>query len=255
MQLIHGDALRVMRTLGDGSCDAIITDPPYASGAATKSGKLLSTAKKYTSYKQNNCPYPDFAGENMDQRSWTHYMRDVLGEAHRICKPGSVCVLTIDWRQLPSLTDAMQQAGWIWRGTVVWDKTNARPQKGRFRQQAEFVVWGSKGPLPVDRPVPVLPGVISAPMEFVGRIHQTQKPLALMRTLVRICLPGGTILDPFAGSGTTLAAARVEGYEAIGIETVPAIYESARQRLAQDLLCSATEPTDARPDGMDATEG
>lgn len=230
MQLICGDALRVMKTLQENSCDAIITDPPYASGAATQSGRSQSTSRKYTATK-GRCPYPDFAGDQMDQRSWTHYMRDVFAEAYRVCKPGSVCAATIDWRQLPSLTDALQQAGWIWRGTVVWDKVNARPQRGRFRQQAEFVVWGSKGVLNLDRPVPVLPGVISAPPEHSERIHQTQKPMALMRTLVRICLPGGTILDPFAGSGTTLAAAREEGYDALGIEAVPAIYEAARQRL------------------------
>lgn len=52
------------------------------------------------------------------------------------------------------------------------------------------------------------------------RAHQTEKPIALMRDLVKICEPGGTILDPFAGSGTTVAAAIMEGYSAIGIESV-----------------------------------
>ena len=65
----------------------------------------------------------------------------------------------IDWRQLPAATDALQWAGWIWRGTAVWDKGNSRPQKGRFRQQAEYIVWGSNGDMPINRPVPCLPGV------------------------------------------------------------------------------------------------
>lgn len=65
----------------------------------------------------------------------------------------------IDWRQLPAATDALQWAGWIWRGTAVWDKGNSRPQKGRFRQQAEYIVWGSNGDMPISRPVPCLPGV------------------------------------------------------------------------------------------------
>lgn len=76
-----------------------------------------------------------------------------------------------------------------------------------------------------------LPGVISAAPEQVGRIHQTQKPMQLMRTLTRICIPGGRILDPFAGSGSTLAAAREEGYDAVGIECVREIYEAAKIRL------------------------
>lgn len=52
-----------------------------------------------------------------------------------------------------------------------------------------------------------------------GVNHPTVKPLALMRYLVRLATPeGGTILDPFAGSGTTLEAATLEGFHSIGIE-------------------------------------
>lgn len=52
-----------------------------------------------------------------------------------------------------------------------------------------------------------------------GVKHPTVKPLALMRWLVRLATPkGGTVLEPFAGSGTTLEAALLEGFNAIGIE-------------------------------------
>ena len=50
------------------------------------------------------------------------------------------------------------------------------------------------------------------------RVHQTQKPEDLMRLLVHICEPGLTVLDPFAGSGTTLVAAQAEGYNSVGFE-------------------------------------
>lgn len=110
MRLICGDALREMQRMDDGVFDAILTDPPYASGAMTKSGREQATSRKYTAGK-GRCPYPDFAGDQMDQRSWGHFLRDVLREGLRVCKPGAVCVLTIDWRQLPALTDALQQAG------------------------------------------------------------------------------------------------------------------------------------------------
>ena len=46
-----------------------------------------------------------------------------------------------------------------------------------------------------------------------NRIHVTEKPLPLMRDVVQICEPGGRILDPFAGAGTTVLAAVQEGYE------------------------------------------
>ena len=48
-----------------------------------------------------------------------------------------------------------------------------------------------------------------------NRIHVTEKPLQLMRDVVQICEPGGRILDPFSGAGTTVLAAVQEGYEAV----------------------------------------
>ena len=234
IELYNSEALRLMRELPDATYDAIITDPPYASGN-TLSAKAASTASKYTSTRKHT-KYPDFDGDSMDQRTWIGFMSDVLREAKRVCKPEAVCAIFIDWRQLPSLSDALQRAGWIWRGVAVWDKVNCRPQRGRYTQQAEFIVWGSNGRLPVDRPVPTLPGVYSI---FGGnipdRIHQTQKPLELMQAIVKLCVPGGHILDPFAGSGTTLMAAQAEGYGATGIETNALIAKAAAERLGIQL--------------------
>ena len=172
----------------------------------------------------------------MDQRTWTLLMADVLREGRRLCKPGAVCALFIDWRMLPSLTDAMQRAGWIWRGVAVWDKLTSRPQKGRFRQQAEFIAWGSAGRLSVNRPVPVLPGVFRhANVAANERLHQVQKPLELMAEVLKICVPGGRVLDPFAGSGSTLLAAARLGLTADGIESSPAIAQTAADRLGVKL--------------------
>lgn len=54
-----------------------------------------------------------------------------------------------------------------------------------------------------------------------GRSHLTVKPLSLMRWLCRlVCPPGGVVFDPFAGSGTTLEAAHLEGFDAVGVELV-----------------------------------
>ena len=67
-----------------------------------------------------------------------------------------------------------------------------------------------------------------------GSDHPTVKPRALMRWLLRLTVPpGGLVLDPFAGSGTTLLAARDEGLRAIGIEREPAHAADAAHRLRQ----------------------
>ncbi len=173
---------------------------------------------------------PDFDGDNKDQRSWTHWMAEWLYDVRKACKRGAPICLFIDWRQYPSITDALQWAGWIWRGTAVWDKGNSRPQKGRFRQQAEYIVWGSNGPMPINRPVSCLPGVFRYGNPQ-NRIHVTEKPLQLMKDVIQICEPGGLILDPFAGAGTTILAADRTGYQAVGIEVTDAYYKLGSDRV------------------------
>ncbi|RLP68377.1 site-specific DNA-methyltransferase [Mycetocola reblochoni] len=69
-----------------------------------------------------------------------------------------------------------------------------------------------------------------------GVAHATVKPLALMRYLVRLITPpGGTVLDPFAGSGTTLEAALVEGFNAVGIELEADHLPLIRKRLGKPI--------------------
>lgn len=56
-----------------------------------------------------------------------------------------MCVFT-DWRRLPLTTGALQCAGFTWRGVTVWDKTEGvRPQRGRFRNQADYIGGGAQG--------------------------------------------------------------------------------------------------------------
>lgn len=69
-----------------------------------------------------------------------------------------------------------------------------------------------------------------------GTVHTTVKPLALMRWLVRLVTPpNGTVLDPFAGSGTTLEAAVTEGFHAIGVELLPEHADLCVQRLSKPI--------------------
>jgi site-specific DNA-methyltransferase (adenine-specific) len=77
-----------------------------------------------------------------------------------------------------------------------------------------------------------------------GSTHPTVKPIALMQHLIRhITPPGGVVLDPFAGSGTTAEAARREGFDCILMEAEPEYLDFLRQRfdlpaprLSQDIL-------------------
>ncbi|QDS20758.1 DNA-methyltransferase [Xanthomonas citri] len=226
-QLLQGDALTILPTLEANSFDALITDPPYASGGLTAAARARPPSSKYC----RDGGHADFVGDERDQRSHLKWMHLWLSECARVLKDGAPVLLFTDWRQLPLTTDALQIAGFIWRGITVWDKTEGvRPQLGRFRNQAEYIVWGSKGNMPLDRRAPVLPGVIRESVRKADKHHLTGKPTELMRQLVRICESGGRVLDPFAGSGTTLVAAQLEGFESLGIEITDQYTAVARLR-------------------------
>jgi len=84
--------------------------------------------------------------------------------------------------------------------------------------------------------------------------HPTVKPIALMRYLVRLITPlGGTVLDPFTGSGSTGCAAVLEGFDFIGIEREAAYVEIARRRIAHWSLPEDEQPKVKVPAG--ATSG
>lgn len=231
--LYLGDALAVLQSLGAGTVDAVITDPPYSSGGAFRGDRALDTKSKYLSSGSGNVEKTtDFGGDNRDQRSFHFWSCLWASAALRASKPGAPGLFFSDWRQLPVSTDYLQGGGWVWRGIVPWAKKTARPQMGRFSAQCEYVVWGSAGPMPVEREVGCLPGFY----EFAypsDREHITQKPLELMAAMVEICQPGGVVLDPFMGSGTTGVAAVQLGRKFIGCEQSPEYFDVACRRFEE----------------------
>ncbi|CAE6841722.1 Modification methylase DpnIIB [Paraburkholderia aspalathi] len=228
-RLHRTDALHFVRGLPAHSIDMLFSDPPYSSGGLHASDRARTTMQKYIG-GNTKAVYEDFGSDNMDQRSWSFWCHAWLSEAYRALKPGGLVVCFIDWRQLPALTDIVQAAGFIHRGIAVWDKTprRARPRRGGFRQQAEFIVWASKGAMP-GRDV-CLPGVFPCALALPKK-HLTEKPLELAREVVRLVPDGGVVCDPFAGSGTFLVAAKEAGLQWLGCEANDVYYDLASDRL------------------------
>ena len=235
VRLYQGDCLELLGELcsqPESQFDAVITDPPYCSGADTKSGRDADPASKYC-HSGNTCGRPSFAGDHRDSRSFEFWATMWLSFARRHCKPSAYGLVFIDWRQLPLMTNVLQAAGFTWKGLTVWDKgRGARsPHKGYFRHQAEYVVWGTNGKVPKLTDRGPFDGVFSIPVRQEDKHHITGKPTPLMRELVRCAPSGGLILDPFAGSGTTGVAAQLEERRAVLIEQSEAYCEIAARRL------------------------
>ena len=231
--LYQGDALAILPHIG--RVHAIVTDPPYSSGGMVRGDRAgMSARVKYaTSGSKHADKLTGFSGDNRDQRAYLTWCGLWLGACLDITEEGGPIVCFTDWRQLPTTTDAIQAGGWVWRGIVPWCKPSSRPQMGRFNSSAEYAVWGTAGPSLDLVEVGCLPGDyrVSAP-PTAEREHLTQKPLDLMRGIVRICRPGGVVLDPFCGSGTTGAAALIEGRGFIGIERETAHLDTSARRLS-----------------------
>lgn len=232
--IYHGNSREIIPTLSP--VDLVLTDPPYSSGGLMRSDRNQETSSKYV-LTGTAVVRPEFSGDNRDQRSFLLWCELWLADCLTVTGPGAALACFIDWRQLSTLVDAVQVAGWVYRGLAVWDKTEAaRPQKGWFRQQAEFLVLASAGPLNLDAKGVCSPGVFRFPVRSADKFHITGKPVELMTSIIGTSPKFQTILDPFAGSGTTLLAARELGRKAIGIELNEAYCEIAAKRLQQGVL-------------------
>lgn len=226
-ELWHGDALEVLSLISE-TVDAVVTDPPYSSGGQFRGDRTGATSSKYQSSEHAGI-YVEFSGDNRDQRAYAHWCALWLSRCHAMTKQGGLAVVFTDWRQLPTTTDSLQAGGYVWRGLGVWDKTEAaRPQKGRYRNQAEYFVWGSAGPMSDDGPC--APGVFRYSANSEVKRHIAGKPQRLLQDLLTLC--GDVVLDPFMGSGTTGVASSIMGKRFIGIEINRAYFDISCERIA-----------------------
>jgi DNA modification methylase len=210
-----GDCLEVMRTLPDASVDAVVTDPPY--GMSYQSAWSEAGSR--------------FAKIANDDRPFVWWLYD----AARVLKVGGCLLCFCRWDTAEAFRLAIEWAGLKVVSQLIWDRgVHGMGDVATFPGPRHDTIWmASKGrfTFPGRRPVSVLPHQRVAASDL---LHPNQKPIPLMQELVRdYTPPGGLILDPFTGSGSTGKAAILEGFRFIGIEREPEYAEIARARIAQ----------------------
>jgi site-specific DNA-methyltransferase (adenine-specific) len=229
--IYHGDCFDLLHDLN--GVGAVVTDPPYSSGGAFRGDRAKQTSVKYVN--SDTAAYrPEFAGDNRDQRSFMAWCSLWLNAARRASVPGAILCSFIDWRQLPTLTDAVQAGGWTWRNLATWWKPGVRMQRGQFSASAEYVIYGTNGPASTDFDGAVQNVFKCAPVG--DKDHIAEKPDEVMRWVLQVVPADVVVLDPFMGSGTTLRAAKDRGLRSVGIEVDERYCEIAAKRLSQEVL-------------------
>ena len=221
-----GDCLEVLKTLPSGSVDAVVTDPPYCSGSISEASRTRASGQGLRS--ENLRRFGWFVGDNMGTAGLSWLLRSMAIESRRIVKPTGSVLVFCDWRMLSALQPAIESARLRYQDLIVWDKGSFGLGTG-FRKQHELIMHFTLGsPQYHDS---ATGNVIRSP-RVRDREHQTQKPVDLMTKLARVVCPiGGSILDPFMGSGSTGVAAVSVGLDFIGIEQDEAYFDIARRRI------------------------
>ena len=228
VKLINGNAIDVMKTLRDGSIDAIITDPPYG----------ISRDNNFTTMGRAGIDFGEW-DKDFDLTSWIKVAAPLL-------KKGGNIVIFNDWKNMTYITRSLEDNGFEIKDLIRWKKTNAMPRNRdrRFITDYEVAVWAVKkgGKWTFNRlsetyEIPEIVGGITPKSEKIYGGHPTQKPIYVMKWLIeRLTNEDELVLDPFMGSGTTGVACKELNREFIGIELDENYYNIAYNRINTNKL-------------------
>jgi DNA modification methylase len=216
--ITQGDCIQVMRQMPANSVDFILTDPPYLVNYRDRDRRTIQNDVK-----------PD-------------WLKPAMQEVYRVLKHNRVAVMFYGWTKVDAFFEAWKEAGFQPVGHIVFRK--AYSSKSRFlNYQHEQAYLLAKGRPPLPRQP--LAGVMDMPYSG-NKLHPTQKPVEALAPLVRsFTLPGELVLDPFAGSGSSCAAALLTGRKYIGMELDAEYFKQASARLerVQERVAAKKRPS------------
>lgn len=213
--LYHGDALEVMPTLGDHGASLFVTDPPFGISDAP------IVARRRTGRKGSTSTWHA-------PSTWDHD----LPAFEKIFPPAATVAMFGHWRKRLEVEALMPTPLCT---EIIWAKdTHVGPPCPVARRDERIWVFSPAGITPTRFETSVWDSPIIP--TWAHRRHKNEKPLSLMIRLISWLTDSATIVDPFAGSGTTLRAAKDLGLRSVGIEQLEEHCEAAANRLAQEVL-------------------
>ena len=245
-QILAGDCIEIMNGLPEGSVDLIFADPPY------------NLQLRGDLHRPDNS-LVDAVDDHWDQfgsfAAYDAFTRDWLAAARRLLKPNGAIWVIGSYHNIFRVGAALQDAGFWVLNDVIWRKANPMPNfRGkRLTNAHETMIWASKSEaakytfnyealkslnegvqMRSDWVLPICNGGERLKDENGDKAHPTQKPESLLhRVIVGSTNPGDVVLDPFFGTGTTGAVAKMLGRDFIGIEREESYRKVAEKRLSR----------------------
>lgn len=217
----HGNMLDILPQLEPEQFDLILTDPPYGIGAGS------SGARARTMHHHNYEDTPENAKAVIEC---------ILAEGWRITKTRANLLMFNDINNWDHFKTRAKQMGWaVWPWPVIWQKSEYEGQTGGWGSQGfirtyEAVFFATKGQRGLIRTE--LDVLTENRVARAQRIHGAEKPTSLLELLLTLTtLPGDHVIDPCAGSGSTLVAAKRLRRHSLGIEIDKAVADEAFVRV------------------------
>ena len=218
----HGDCTAVLPTFVAESFDFVLTDPPY----------LVNYRGRWDGKRT------PIAGADRDD-----WLRPAFAELWRALKSDAVCVSFYGWPACDRFVGVWKELGFRPVSHLAFVRTVRG--LGRFtrgKHETAFLLAKGRPPKPATGIADVIPWVRER-----KAVHPNQKPVHTLTPLLQTFAPaGGTVLDPFMGSGSTLRAAKELGLRAVGIEIEERYCRHAAERLTQDVLFTALGDSPAK---------
>lgn len=242
-KILQGDCVERLNEYSARDIHLTFLDPPFNQG------------KEYK-----------YFDDNQPEEKYWNWLKEALSKIYKVTVDGGAIYFMQREKNAEQVIRILRETGWVFQNLIIWrKKTSAIPNGFRFSKQHQIIIFFTRGEKPgvfnklrIDLPIPpeyrykrvngvYLTDVWDDIRELTSgyyagnepirdnkgnRLHKQQSPVALLlRIILSSTMPGDTILDPFAGTGTTLVAAHQLERNSIGIEIDPDYVKIIEERL------------------------